>query len=94
MRIEIIGLIEQIDPNNDNADVMLHLDDGRKFSFLVATPNNIYWCMDNEGMDFFVGVPPVLVRRLTQENVEAALRALLESPETLKAYGSLQEEPS
>jgi len=44
----------------------------------VATPNNIYWCMENEGLDYFFGCPPLFVKRLTQENVERALKALIE----------------
>ncbi len=91
MRVEFIGGIEQCDPNNSNADVLLHLDDGRVFKFLVATPNNIYWCMENEQNDHYFGVPPVFVKQMTVENVERAMRALIESgEEMLKTFGSSQ----
>ena len=91
MRVEFAAPIEQINPENDNFDVRLHLDDGRVYSFLVATPSNIYSCMENEGLDYFFGVPPVFVRRLTAENVERALTAILESgAEILNVYGTLQ----
>ena len=73
-------------------DVFLHLDDGRTYNFLVATLNNIYWCMENEGLDYFFGVPPVSVKRITPENIERAFLALLESgEEALNTYGALQE---
>jgi hypothetical protein len=43
-------------PENDNLDVHLTLDDGREFTLTVAMPNNIFWCMENEGNDcFFCG---------------------------------------
>jgi hypothetical protein len=91
MQVEFVGPIKQINPENDNADVLLRLDDGRTFSFLVATPNNLYRCMENERLDHFFGVPPVFVKRLTVENTEKALTAVLASgEETLNLYGTLQ----
>jgi hypothetical protein len=92
MRIEFAGPIEQINPENDNFDVFLRLDDGRLYNFLVATPNNIYSCMENEAVDYFFGVPPVFVKQLTHENVERALRAIIEAgDDTLNVYGTLQK---
>jgi hypothetical protein len=78
---------------NDNVDVLVHLDDGRAYSFVVATPNNIFWCMENEGTDYFFGIPPVFVARLTRENIERAMQALVEEDNGrwLEVYGSLQE---
>ena len=90
MRIEIIGTIQN--PDDDNIEVFLHLDDGRVYSFLVATPNNIYWCMRNEGRDYYFGVPPVLVKTLKPEAIEDALRAIVDESggRWLPVYGSLQ----
>jgi hypothetical protein len=90
MQIEFLSLESEIDPDNDNGDVALHLDDGRTYTFVVATPNNIYWCMDNEDVDYFFGEPPLFVRRRTRENVERAFLALLGEPRWLEVYGSLQ----
>ena len=95
-RIVFPSPIGENDPENDNIDVHVHLDDGRVYSFLVATPNNIFWCMENEGTDYFFGFPPtIFVNRLTSDNVERALRALLsENKEKwLSVYGVLQREP-
>jgi hypothetical protein len=90
--IKFVSPLEEADPENDNVDVHINLDDGRTYSLVVATPNNIYWCMDNEGVDYFFGVPPVFVRRLTVENVERALRALVDADggRWLKVYATLQ----
>jgi uncharacterized membrane protein YpjA len=92
MRIEFVSPIEEIDQENDNVDVFLHLDDGRVYSFVVATPNNIYWCMHNEALDYFFGVPPVFVERMTRENVERALKAIVteDGGRWLSVYGALQ----
>jgi len=93
MRVEFVGPIERYNPDFDLADVFLHLDDGRTFAFDVATPNYIYWCMDNEGLDHYVGIRPVLVKRLTPEIVERALRAVVDAgEETLNAHGVLTGE--
>jgi hypothetical protein len=60
------------------------------FGLLVATPNNINWCMDKERTDYYFGVPPLFVRRLPRMTVETAIGALLQEPEMLDIYGSLQ----
>lgn len=90
MRVEFLSPETEIDPDNDNVDVVLHLDDGRAYNFLIATPNNIYWCMDNEGIDYFFGDPPLFVRKLNRENVERAITALLVDSRWLEIYGSSQ----
>ena len=85
--------LEESNPENDNIDVHVYLDDGCVYSFLVATPNNIFWCMENEGNDhFFASPPPVFVKRLTPDNIERALHALLSEDKNkwLELYGVLQ----
>ena len=93
MTIEVVGGIDRVDPDDDNVDVLLHLEDGRVYSFVVATPKNIYWCMQNDGLDYFVGVPPIFVKRLTIDTVERALFAIASENhgKWLSIYGSLQE---
>jgi hypothetical protein len=67
----------EVNPENDNIDVHVLLSDGREFTVVVATPNNLFWCMDNGGVDYFIGGPMIFVKRLTKENVEAAVRSLI-----------------
>ncbi len=90
MHIDFVSPEEDINSENDNVDIHLHLDDGRVYGLLVATPNNIYWCMDNEATDYYFGVPPLFVRTLTRDTVERAIVALLKEPHWLDVYGSLQ----
>ena len=95
-RIDYPSPIEDVNPENDNIDVHIYLDDGRVYSFLVATPNNVFWCMENERTDyFFFFPPPVFVHLLTRENIERALHALLREDKVkwLGVYGVLQTGP-
>ncbi len=84
---------EEVNPENDNIDVHVRLDDGRLFSFLVATPNNIFWCMANEGIDYYFGTPPLFVRLLNRACVEKAIEAILTENDGrwLEVYGTLQD---
>ncbi len=91
MRFEFISPEYELNAENDNADVLLYLDDGRVFGLFVATPNNVYRCMDNEANDYYFGVPPLFVRRLDRKTVELALKALLQEPKWLETYGTLQQ---
>ena len=93
-RVEIKSIVCQserpeINPENDNIDVHVVLEDGREFTFVVATPNNIFWCMDNEGRDYFFGEPILFVKNLTAENIERAVRAIVSEDEGrwLGVYG-------
>jgi hypothetical protein len=92
-QIRPVSSLGDVDLDNDNVDVHVHLEDGRVYSFLLATPKNIYWCMDNERVDYFFGVPPVLVRQLTADNIRRALEAIIaeDSGKWLQIYGVLQE---
>ncbi len=84
---------EESNSENDNIDVHVYLNDGRVYSFVVATPNNIFWCMENEGLDYFFGTPPVFVNLLTRDNIEKALKALIieDQGRWLSVYGTLQQ---
>jgi len=67
----------EVNPENDNIDVHVVLEDGREFTFVVATPNNVFWCMDNEEKDYFFGEPMLFVKNLTVENIERAINAIV-----------------
>jgi hypothetical protein len=79
----------EVNPENDNIDVHVVLEDGREFTFVVATPNNVYRCMDNEKTDYFFGEPMLFVKNLTVENLERAVNAIMseDDGQWLKVYG-------
>ena len=91
MRVEFVGPFKQIDSENGPVHVLLHLGDGRTFGFDVATLSSIYRRMENLGLDYEVSVlRPVLVKRITPEIVQRALKAVVDAgEETLNAYGVL-----
>jgi hypothetical protein len=93
MRITYVGGLEEVDPENDNIDVHVELHDGRVFSVLVMTPNNIFWCMENERVDYYFGTPPVFVRLLNRDCIEKAIGALLaeDGGRWLGVYGTEQK---
>jgi len=93
MHITYVGGLEEVDPENDNIDVHVELGDGRVFSVLVMTPNNIFWCMENERVDYYFGTPPVFVRLLNRDCIEKAIEALLaeDGGRWLEVYGTEQK---
>jgi hypothetical protein len=94
MRIASITYMSDLadcNPENDNIDVHIALDDGREFTFVVATPINIFGCTDNEGIDyFFFGEPMIFVKNLTRDNIEKALNGIVldDNGRWLSIYGS------
>jgi hypothetical protein len=87
--ITYLSDLAEANPEHDNIDVHVVLDDGRDFTFVVATPNNIFWCMENEGVDYFFGEPVLFVKCLTRANIEEAVRAIVEEDDGrwLQVYG-------
>ena len=90
--ITYVSAFVDVNPENDNIDVHVRLEDGRVFSFVVATPKNVFWCMANEGLDYYFGTPIVFVRLLNEECVEKAIQAILaeDNGRWLDVYGTLQ----
>jgi hypothetical protein len=87
--ITYLSDLSELSPEHDNIDVQVALEDGREFTFVVATPNNIFWCMENENVDYFFGEPILFVKRLTAENIEKAIKAIVseDNGRWLKVYG-------
>ena len=87
--LKYLSNVDDCDVENDNIDVHVVMDDEREYTFVVATPSNIAWCMENEGSDYWFGEPMVFVKRLTRSNIENALRALVSDGEErwLAIYG-------
>ncbi len=72
------SLSEVKDIYNDNMDIFVELDDGMTYIFTVATPQNYYWYMDKEGIDYMdPGIPYVIVRSLTEENIRKVIETYL-----------------
>jgi hypothetical protein len=89
LQFECLSPLNEEDADGGNIDVHVTLDDGREFTLVLATPKNIYTCMDNVAVDYFYGVPPLFVRKLTLSNIEAAIRSIAEDEDGkwLNVYG-------
>lgn len=87
--ITYLSDLSEVNPEHDNVDVHVALEDGRESTFVVATPNNVFWCMENENVEYFFGEPILFVKCLTVENIEKAINAIVleGNGRWLKAYG-------
>jgi hypothetical protein len=92
MKIKTISYLSDLsdtNPDNDNLDVHVVLEDGREFTFVLATPVSVTWCMNNEGVDYFFGEPMIFVKSLTADNIERAIKAIVaeDGGRWLEIYG-------
>jgi hypothetical protein len=88
-RIDYLSDLSGANSDNDNLDVHVTVDDGREFTFVFATPRNVYKCMENEGIDYFFGNPMIFVKSLNAENIERAVNAIVTEDDGrwLEIYG-------
>ena len=81
--------LAQTNPVDDNLDVCLSLEDGRNYTFVVATPENLKTQMRKEGLCYLpAGCPILIVERITRENIQALIESMLEDPAMLGLYGN------
>ena len=60
-------------------DVSVNLENGRNYVVVVGTPKNLLRLMENEKSDFLSpGDPIVIVKKMTKEVIEQAIRAYAE----------------
>ena len=83
MQVESITFLSDLkdvkDIFDDNMDVSVKLENGRNYVLVVGTPKNLLRLMDNEKSDFlFPGDPIVIVRKMTKEVIEQAIKAYAE----------------
>lgn len=67
-----LSQIEDIE--DDNIDVFVELDDNISYVVVAITPKNYYTLMEKEQVDYFYGAPNIVVKKLTEENIERALK--------------------
>ena len=74
-------LLEEIPDNEDyNLDVFVELEDGYTYTVVIATAKNIVSLMDKEKTNFSEpGDPFIIVRKLTKEIIEEAVKAYAEN---------------
>ena len=85
--------LDEIDPHNQNIDVCVTLADGRYFTFVVATPENLKHLMKQDGVPYLIpGLPFLIVEELTDHNIRSVIEELIRYDEQwddtlLRIYG-------
>lgn len=78
-----------VNPENDNIDVCMTFPDGRSFTFVVSTPENLKQLMASEGKPYLSpGAPMLIAQRLTEDIVTRLLAELAENEALLNCYGA------
>ena len=82
--------LEQIDPVNDNIDILVQTENGKQYTFVVATPDNLKYLMNKDKISFLKpGLPFLFVEKLTHTNIDDVVQSLLEEDEQLiRIYGT------
>ena len=94
MKVESITFLSDLkdvkDIFDDNMDVSVNLENGKNYVVVVGTPKNLLRLMENEKSDFLSpGDPIIIVKKMTKEVVEEAIRAYAEdSAYFLKFYSA------
>ena len=92
MKYEILipGGLDQVNPLDDNVDVLVQTERGERYSFVVATPDNLKALMKNEGLSYLrPGAPMLFAESITEENIRALVNDLLDQGEALcRVYGT------
>ena len=80
--------LDMLDRANDNVDVFVELEDGKRYVFVVATPNNLSCLMRKDNIAYIKpGAPFLFVEELTEVNIRAVVEAVMEDPVLLHIYG-------
>lgn len=94
LTIEVIHGLDEVNPNDDNVDIVVTLSDGRRFSGTFFTLKNVEtlmkrWKESGECLNglYFFTPDCVIVKKLTQEIVEATVRDMIKN----EFFGSLIE---
>ena len=73
---------------DDNIDVCVELPNGRQYTLVVSTPQNLQHLMLNGGKPHIEPSSPFLfVDRLTEENIRLLVDELVKNPVLLRVYG-------
>lgn len=91
MKYDIIfpTAFDRINLDNDNMDVLVQTENGKQYTFVVATPDNVKYLMKKDNVPFLKpGLPFLFVEKLTETNIRMVVESLLEEDEQLiRVYG-------
>ena len=80
--------LDMLDRVNDNVDVLVEWEDGKRCVFVVATPSNLSSLMKKDNIAYIKpGAPFLFVEELTEVNIRTVVEAVMEDPVLLHIYG-------
>ena len=84
---------EYWNPDNDNIDVCIEFENGRQYTVVVITPDNLKFLMEKDGTRYVEPASPFLIaKRLDIETIEKLITDLVQSGDFfMKAYGGDSE---
>ena len=81
--------LKNIDVNNDNVDVCIRFKDGREYSIVVITPENLSELMKKSCRPYILPDFKFLVAQtITKENIHQLISTIIEDKYLLEFYGS------
>lgn len=80
---------ELLGPSDDNLDVCVSLENGERYTLVVATPAYLHRQMLQDGMEHLrPGMPLLFVKQLTRAAVCALVEDLIRDLPLLRLYGT------
>ena len=81
--------LNEIDEDNDNVDILVQTENGKRYSFVVATPDNLKHLMQKENLPYLKPVLPFLfVEKITESHIRMLIDSLIEEGDRLiRIYG-------
>ena len=81
--------LDGINADNDNIDILVKTENGKQYTFVVSTPDNVKYLMQKENVPYFKpGLPFLFVEKLTETNIRMLLDSLMDECEQLiRIYG-------
>ena len=79
---------KEINTLDDNIDVCIELSNGKQYTIVVATPQNLQTMMKNSGKPYVEPCSPILfVERINELNIKLLIDKLVQDPILLRVYG-------
>jgi hypothetical protein len=97
MKIKKVNLptkLSEVDPKDDNIDVIVTLEDNNTYVLVVATPQNLFKLMNSNDTEYLpAGSPIAFVKELTLSNISSLVESFSEGDAYwLKYYHNASED--
>ena len=77
-----------VNPGNDNIDLCIELPNGRQYTLVISTPQNLQHLISSGGKPYLEpSLPFLFVDQLTEENIRLLIDELVKDIILLRIYG-------